>query len=107
MTVGESKLWMELRNRQFQRAKFRRQVAVGPYIADFLSYQYRLIIEVDGSSHAEKKDYDDERDLYLAGQGFRILHLPDALVRSSLNIALQKIEQALRSRTLPSPSPAT
>ncbi len=55
MTDAGHALWRLLRNRQFARAKFRRQVPVGPYIADFLCYDGRLIIEADGGQHSESR----------------------------------------------------
>ena len=46
-------LWRILRNRQFAGVKFRRQVSIGPYIADFVCYDARLVIEADGGQHNE------------------------------------------------------
>ncbi len=54
MTDAERKLWFALRDRRLC-GKFRRQVPIGPFIADFLSYEYRLVVEVDGSQHLESK----------------------------------------------------
>jgi very-short-patch-repair endonuclease len=72
MTEAEQKLWSILRNRRLVSLKFRRQVPIGPYVADFLSFHARLIVEADGSQHAEPAR-DEERNAWLTAQGFRIL----------------------------------
>ena len=51
MTDAEQKLWFRLRQRQLGGVRFRRQVPLGPYIADFLSYEAKVVIEVDGGQH--------------------------------------------------------
>lgn len=73
-TEAERKLWLLLRNRRFAGNKFRRQLPVGQYIADFVCLPAKLIIEADGSQHAESTR-DITRDAYLRAQGFRILRL--------------------------------
>ena len=60
-TEAEEKLWAELRSRRLDRIKFRRQVPVGNYIADFVCLDAKLVIEIDGSQHGES-DYDRVRD---------------------------------------------
>ncbi|MGO9805998.1 MAG: endonuclease domain-containing protein, partial [Rhodomicrobium sp.] len=72
MTDAEHGLWRILRNRQFARSKFRRQVPIGPYIADFLCFEARLIIEADGGQHADSAR-DAARDAWFATNGFRAL----------------------------------
>jgi very-short-patch-repair endonuclease len=70
-TDAERKLWLLLRDRRFSGFKFRRQVQVGRYIADFVCPAKRLIVEVDGGHHAEST-YDLERDAWLTAEGFRV-----------------------------------
>ena len=80
-TEAERKLWHLLRNRRFVNYKFRRQEPIDHYIADFVCYSARLIVEADGSQHAEP-DYDLTRDAYLRAQGFwnhDILARPDSV----------------------------
>ncbi len=76
-TEAERKLWSLLRDRRFVGFKFRRQEPIDHYIADFVCYSARLIIEADGSQHAESRS-DAVRDAYLRGQGFRLLRLWNA-----------------------------
>ena len=71
-TEAEVKLWQELRGRRLDGIKFRRQVPVGPYIADFLCGEGMLIVEIDGSQHADSAQ-DMVRDAELKARGFRVL----------------------------------
>ncbi len=71
-TEAEHKLWQELRDRRLDKMKFRRQVPIGDYIVDFLCLEAKLIVEIDGSQHADS-DYDENRDATLNGLGFRVL----------------------------------
>ncbi|MCR6634046.1 endonuclease domain-containing protein [Devosia sp.] len=73
-TEAEFKLWLILRNRRFADFKFRRQVPIGPYIADFVCYSAKLIVEADGSQHAGNP-HDLKRDAELKRRGFRLLRL--------------------------------
>lgn len=73
MTDTEQYLWQYLRKQQLQGVQFRRQYVIGPYIVDFICFQSRLIVECDGGQHASQQIYDQERDVYLKAQGFRIL----------------------------------
>lgn len=72
MTDAEVRLWQELRGRRLDRIKFRRQVQIGPYIADFLCAEAKLVVELDGSQHADSAR-DRIRDIDLHQRGFRIL----------------------------------
>ena len=63
-----------LRDRQLDGLKFRRQVAIGPYVADFACYDARLIVELDGSQHAESRR-DTVRDRWFADDGYRVLRI--------------------------------
>jgi very-short-patch-repair endonuclease len=69
-TDAELRLWRLLRDRRLNGFKFRRQVPVGRYIVDFLCVGSRLIVEADGSQHAESR-HDEVRDAYLASQGWK------------------------------------
>jgi very-short-patch-repair endonuclease len=72
-TDAERKLWTILRQRQFSGCKFRRQVPLGPYVADFVCFERRLIIEVDGGQHGWQAEQDDRRSDWLRAQGFHIV----------------------------------
>ncbi|WP_365968923.1 endonuclease domain-containing protein [Mesorhizobium sp.] len=74
MTEAENKLWQELRDRRLDRIKFRRQAPIGKYVADFVCLEARLIIEIDGSQHADSES-DRVRGTELKARGFRVLLL--------------------------------
>ena len=100
-TPAEVKLWQALRGRRLADAKFRRQVWIGPYIADFFCLEAGLVIELDGSQHAEQADYDERRSAYLAGKGLRVLRIWNNEVEANFEGVLTAIADAVR---VPSPS---
>ena len=73
MTEAEKVVWRLVRNRAISGAKFRRQTPVGPYIADFLCHDPKLVIEIDGGQHSAERDA--ERESFLRAEGFDILRL--------------------------------
>ena len=73
-TEAEQKLWLLLKNRRFAEYKFRRQVPIGPFIADFVCYSRRLIVELDGSQHAGSAA-DGHRAATLAEKGFATIRV--------------------------------
>ena len=112
MTEAERKLWFALRGRRFQSFKFRRQVPIGPYVADFLSFESRLVLEVDGGQHAES-GRDLIRDQWLAKNDFRVVRFWNNDVFSNLEGVLTVLAAELGSTPHPtsrlrstSPSPA-
>ncbi len=72
-TDAERKFWIAVRGRKFGGYKFKRQYPIGPYIADFVCLNRKLIVELDGGQHAQQAGYDTERTAYLQAQGFRVL----------------------------------
>lgn len=74
-TDVERKLWYALRDRRFHEFKFRRQQPIGPYIADFVCFEAKLIIELDGGQHGDDMHipYDEARSARLEADGFRVL----------------------------------
>ena len=73
-TDAEHRLWQILRAKRLGGYKFKRQLVIDQYIADFVCPQHRLIVEADGGQHCES-DYDAARDENLTSQGFRILRV--------------------------------
>ncbi|MBL8831188.1 MAG: endonuclease domain-containing protein [Rhodospirillales bacterium] len=76
-TQAERQLWYILRSRRLAGFKFRRQVPVGTYIADFLCFETRLIVEADGGQHVDAAS-DAIRTAWLATNGFRVLRFWNA-----------------------------
>jgi very-short-patch-repair endonuclease len=94
-----------LRAHRFGGFKFRRQVPIDFYVADFLCLAARLIIEIDGGQHAEN-DSDAKRDAFLRSQGFRVLRVWNNELFSNEEGVTEAIFKALRTPPLPNPSPA-
>jgi very-short-patch-repair endonuclease len=106
MTAAETMLWHGLRNRGIG-AKFRRQVPIGPYVADFLCVTARLIIELDGPPHDEAGQHlhDLRRDAWLRGQGWHVLRFSNDAVIGGGDIVLEEIKRAVEKSDLPSSGP--
>jgi very-short-patch-repair endonuclease len=73
MTEAERKVWEILRSHQIKGYKFRRQVPIGRYIADFVCHEARLIVEIDGGQHDRSSPLEAERGGSLQNEGYRIL----------------------------------
>jgi very-short-patch-repair endonuclease len=71
-TEAERKLWFLLRDRRLNGAKFRRQVPIGKYIADFVCQEAKLVVELAGGQHTDQIAYDTARTEWLAGVGYRV-----------------------------------
>jgi very-short-patch-repair endonuclease len=73
MTDAEQFAWKRIRGRQIAGFRFRRQAPIGPYIADFVCYEAKLVFELDGGQHAERVEHDAERTRWFEGEGFRVV----------------------------------
>jgi very-short-patch-repair endonuclease len=103
MTDAETKLWQRLRAHRFLGFSFRRQFPVGPYVVDFVCFEARLIVEIDGGQHASAQAaYDAKRDAWLRGEGFRILRFWNNDVLKNLGGVLERVAEALREPSPPS-----
>ncbi len=98
-TEAEERLWGALRGRRLDRIKFRRQAPVGRYIADFVCAEAMLIVEIDGSQHADST-YDLERAEVLKQHGFRILRFWNDEVLRELNSVCETIIAFVRDKDL-------
>ena len=94
-TDAENSLWRTLRSRRLRHVKFRRQVPIGRYIVDFVAFEHRLVIEVDGGQHA----FDDPgRTRYLELEGFRVLRFWNNEVLQNIEGVLLTIIGTIESR---------
>ena len=103
MTDAERVLWRKLRGGSFEGCKFRRQVAIEPYIVDFVCLESRLIIEADGGQHHHQRPYDIERTKYLESMGYRVLRFWNHEILNELEGVLEQIRVTLNE--IPSPQP--
>jgi very-short-patch-repair endonuclease len=91
MTVAEKKLWQHLRYKQLSNIRFRRQVFLGKYIADFASLEPKIIIEVDGSQHFDQVNYDEKRTAYFVSLGYVVRRYWNNVVLSDIDSVLKDI----------------
>jgi very-short-patch-repair endonuclease len=94
-TEAERKLWAHLRLRQIGGYKFRRQHPLGPYIVDVVCIEKKLIVEVDGGQHDEKRFYDAKRDKWLEEKGFKVIRFWNNEVLRHIDIVKEVIESEL------------
>jgi very-short-patch-repair endonuclease len=88
--------WARLRDRRLGGYKFRRQYLIGPYIADFVCTEQKLIIELDGPLHDDRGEYDRRRDMYLRKQGYRVIRIRNS---ESSEADFARILRALESES--------
>jgi very-short-patch-repair endonuclease len=93
LTEAEKRLWYFLRAHRFQGLKIRRQTPIGPYVVDFVSFQHRLVIEVDGGQHGVEADI--KRDDWLKSEGFRVLRFWNNDVLKHTEVVLTEISKAI------------
>jgi very-short-patch-repair endonuclease len=103
---AEKLLWSKLRRRNIGSAKFRRQHPLYGFVVDFCCLEHRLVIEVDGDSHAERAGYDAWRAEQLGEHGFRVIRFFNDEIRNNLSGVIETIWQAVRTPP-PSPSPVS
>jgi very-short-patch-repair endonuclease len=101
-TDAEKLLWSHLRNRQVEGAKFRRQVPVGRYIADFLCVDAMLIVEADGGQHSEEAD--TLRTAALEAAGYKVIRFWNNDILSNTQGVLESVREEVLART---PHPPT
>jgi very-short-patch-repair endonuclease len=103
-TPAERKLWQGLRRHQLCDLKFRRQVPLGPYIADFYCLSARLVVEVDGVSHIDAPA-DAVRDAWMAKRNVRVVGVSNRDVLRNIEGILIAIGELARSPPPPIPLP--
>jgi very-short-patch-repair endonuclease len=97
-TDAEKALWTRLRSKQLKGVKFRRQQPIGTYIVDLISFDSRLIIEIDGSQHSQdnKTNKDEKRTMWLQQRGYQVIRFWDNEVLQNIDGVLEKILAALK-----------
>ena len=98
-TEAEKQLWSYLRAGRLNGHKFRRQQPIGPYIADFVCQQARLVVELDGSQHADSP-HDAKRDAFLRSRGYQVLRFWNSDLQANRAGVLEAI-LTVTSRPLP------
>ena len=91
MTPAEKVLWEKLRDRRLGGYKFRRQKAIGPFIADFYCAESRLVVEIDGDIHDLEAEQDKARTKQFADYGYRVIRFRNELVSQQIESILSVI----------------
>ena len=105
-TRAEALLWRRLKAGQLDGIKIRRQQPIGNFIVDFVSFEKRIVIELDGGQHAITKSRDNDRDRWLVDKGFITMRFWNNDVFENLDGVLAVIRQKCIARTSPSPDPS-
>lgn len=103
-TPAERHLWPYLRGSQLGGHKFSRQMPLGPYFCDFLCRRAKMVIEVDGDTHAASREADARRDRFMQEQGYRVLRFSNADVLRNIEGVVTVIGEALADGPPPNPS---
>jgi adenine-specific DNA-methyltransferase len=104
-TDVERKLWHRIRDKQIEDFRFRRQRPIGKYIVDFVCLDAMLIIEVDGSQHAEAIAADVARTQFLESLGYRVVRFWNNEVIDNVEGVLERVREALLQLATSNPTP--
>jgi very-short-patch-repair endonuclease len=96
-TEAEAALWRALRRLPLDGSHFRRQVPIGPFVADFACHAAKLVVELDGGQHTEDESvaYDARRTAWLQRAGYRVLRFQNADVLRDIDVVLDTIRAAI------------
>lgn len=97
-TASEELLWSHLRGRRLGDFKFRRQAPIDRYVADFLCVEAKLVVEVDGPTHAGRREADAERTEVLSAMGYLVLRFNSSDVLTNIDGVLDEIFHTLELR---------
>jgi very-short-patch-repair endonuclease len=86
--------------------KFRRQQPIDNFIVDFVCFEKRLVVEIDGGHHSEQTARDAKRDQYLKKQGFTVLRFWNNEILREIEAVKEKIISASKTAPPPLSSPA-
>jgi very-short-patch-repair endonuclease len=91
-TLSEVIFWIQVHKVMFWKIDFNRQRIIGNYIVDFYVKTLGLVIEIDGSSHENKEEYDQKREDYLVSLGLKVYRISDLRVKHDLNNVMLELE---------------
>jgi adenine-specific DNA-methyltransferase len=100
-TPAEDRLWQAVRRRQLDGRRFRRQVAIGPFIVDFYCPEERLAVEVDGPVHDRKPEEDRVRQELIESLGIRFVRVTNDQVEGDMPAVLDTIRRAFAAGSEP------
>ena len=91
LTDAEKLMWRHLKTKQVEGLKFRRQESIDRYVADFVCYEKRIIVEIDGGQHCEERD--GNRNRWFEVQGFKVLRFWNNEVLNNTQGVLEVIRE--------------
>jgi very-short-patch-repair endonuclease len=97
-TDVERLLWQRLKSSQVEGIKFRRQQPIEDFIVDFVSFEKKIVVELDGGQHAEAAEKDKRRDECLTMNGYKVLRFWDNEVIQNMEGVLEAIRTSCLSR---------
>ncbi|MDR6849772.1 very-short-patch-repair endonuclease [Sphingomonas sp. BE270] len=104
-TAAEVRLWRAISARKVAGFRFNRQVPIGPFICDFVARSLKLIIEVDGDTHGDRREQDEERTRYLQSEGYQVIRFWNNDVLGNLDGVVAEIARVVSVLGARSPSP--
>ena len=90
--LSEVIFWKQVRNKEFHQIDFDRQKIIGNYIVDFYIKSLGIVIEIDGSSHNDKEDYDNKRQLFLESLDLVVYRISDYRIKNDLRNVMKELE---------------
>lgn len=97
-TDAEQKLWQYIRANRFYGLKFKRQQPIGKYIVDFVCFEHKFIIELDGSQHFDNITYDNDRTKFLSSLGYKVIRIWNNEIFNNIDRVLEYIKNSLPPR---------
>ncbi len=91
--LAEVLFWDQVKKKKFLNLDFHRQKIIGNYIVDFYCPALQLVVEIDGSSHNDKIEYDKVRDEYLKSLKLKIVHYSDLDIKENLNSVIENLKE--------------
>ena len=90
--LSEVVFWKQVRNKEFHQIDFDREKIIGNYIGDFYIKSLGVVIEIDGSSHNDKEDYDNKRQLFLESLDLVFYIISDYRIKNDLINVMKDLE---------------
>jgi very-short-patch-repair endonuclease len=99
MTLYEKLLWERLKLKQIIGLRFRRQHPIDIFIADFYCHEAKLVVEIDGEIHNQKKEYDDGRSAEMERYSIKVIRFTNLEVENNIEDVIERIEYEIKRRT--------
>ena len=96
--LSEVVFWKQVRNKEFHQIDFDREKIIGNYIGDFYIKSLGVVIEIDGSSHNDKEDYDNKRQLFLESLDLVFYRISDYRIKNDLINVMKELEDFINEK---------